>query len=250
MKRCRLLWLLAVLLLFPARRVLAQQSTWSFAVSGDSRNPPAPTQQVKTIDLTTTTQRVQLRFPPPPKVEHGYGSGGGMGSVSDCAADIRDPRSLTVSLVNATARNDAPKRRFQVVFKVLNTGRAPIQVPVSPHLSDLQPNDPSKQFSYLSLALSVSPVERRDSIGYVELYGGGNLPDTLMMLSPGEWLLVKADVDLRSDAPPVGTLYLTPGYSLQQVTFHASPGGFSSDAESICINSMPSPQVLVMRDDR
>ena len=32
------LCLLAVLLLFPATRVPAQQSTWTFAVSGDSRN--------------------------------------------------------------------------------------------------------------------------------------------------------------------------------------------------------------------
>ena len=207
-----------------------------------------PAQQMRAIDLTTTIQRVQLRIPPPARAKHGFVSGGGMGSGSDCAADVRDPRSITVSLMDATTRRDAPKRRFEVTFKILNTGSVPIQVPVSPHLSDLQPDDPTKRFSYLSLGLSVSPVERRDSIGYVELYGGNTLPDTLMMLNPSEWILVRANVELRSDAPQANTLYLTPGYWLRQVTFKASPGGFSSELQNICINTTPHSPVLVMQE--
>lgn len=206
-------------------------------------------QQVKFIDLTTTVQRVQLRYPPAPPVENGVGGGSVSGSVGDCGPDIRDPRSLTVYVQSVITSNEDSTRPFEIEFKILNTGTVPLLLPLSPHLSDLQPEDSSARFTYFSLALSVSPVEDRSSIGYVELYGKADAPNTVMMLNPGEWLRLEARVKFNSwKLPPAGTVNLVPGYWLRRVTFQPRPGGYSSAAENICVNENPTPTVSVHRN--
>jgi hypothetical protein len=208
---------------------------------------PLLAQQVSFIDLTATTQQVALRYPPALPVEGGFGVGSGGGSMSsaDCGVDARDPRFLTVYLQNVIARYDDPKQPFELELKVLNTGKVPLQLPMWPHLSDLQPSDASATFTYMSLALSVSPVEDRSSIGYVELYGKADMPSTLITLGPGEWLRVEARVHFELNLPPTGTLHLVPGYWLRQDTCYPRPGGFSTGAANVCINEMAAPTVAV-----
>lgn len=206
-------------------------------------------EQVRFIDLTTTTQRVQLRYPPGLPLENGVSGGRVSGSIGDCGPDIRDPRSLTVYVRSAIASGQEPMKPFEIEFKVLNTGKAPLRLPVLPHLSDLQPRDSSATFTYMSLALSVSPVEDRSAIGYVELYGREDAPDTLITLNPGEWLRVKARVKFNSwKLPPAGTVHLAPGYWMHRVTFQPGPGGYSSAADGICINRASAPEVPVRRN--
>jgi hypothetical protein len=207
-----------------------------------------PAQQVRFVDITTTTQRVELRFPPAPPIENGYGGGYGGVSIAECGTDSRDPRSLTVYLQSVIPTDSDAKRPFEIEFKVLNTGQVALQLPVSPHLSDLQPSDASVAFTYRSLALAVSPAEDRGSSGYVELYGKPGVPDTLITLNPGEWIRVEARVDFHLNVPPAGTINLEPGYWLRQVRFHPHPGGFSTAHENICINHKPMPTVLVHRN--
>ena len=89
------------------------------------------------------------------------------------------------------------KKPFEIEFKVLNTGQVPLQLPISPRLSDLQPSDASVTFTYVSLALAVSTAEDRSSIGIVELYGKADAPDTLITLSPGDWIRVEARVEFK-----------------------------------------------------
>lgn len=205
-------------------------------------------QQVKFIDLTTLKQRVELRYPPALPVEEGLGGGYGGGSVADCGVDARDPRSLTVSIESVIVRDNDPRRPFEVEFNVLNTGAVPLPLPIGPHLSDLQPEDASATFTYVSLALSVSPIEDRSSIRYVELYGKPDAPGTMITLNPGEWLRVKANTEFLLKPPPAGIINLDPGYWIHRVTFHAHPGGFFKAREGICIREKPTPTVPVHRD--
>src|SRR5215813_6712103 len=172
---------------------------------------PLFAQQVKFIDLIATAQRVELRYPPALPVQNGVGGGYGGSSIGDCGVDSRDPRSLTVYVQSVIAIDGNPNKPFQVEFKVLNTGKVPLELPVSPHLSDLQPNDAHAKFTYMSLALAISPEEDRSSIGYVELYGKADAPDTVIMLKPGEWLKVEAKVNFSLKPPPAGS-NLVPGY--------------------------------------
>lgn|SRR5215472_6808860 len=208
---------------------------------------PLLAQQVKFIDLTTTPQRVELRHPPAsPNQDGNYGGF----SIGDCGLDARDPRSLTVTVQNVIVRdNDELKRPFEVEFKVLNTGQSPLRLPISAHLSDLQPDDASATFTYMSLALAVSPIEDRSSIGYIEMYGKADRPDTLITLNPGEWLRVEGNVEFNLKLPPAGTINLEPGYWLRDVTFHPHPGGFTRSALNICVNEKrPTPTIQVHRN--
>jgi hypothetical protein len=102
-------------------------------------------QEMKFIDISNVRQRTELRYPPAPECKSGMLCGGyGGGSVED-----------GIYLLRVAPTDINPAEPFQVEFKILNTGTAPIEIPVSPHLSDLQPNDESKAFSYFSVALVV-----------------------------------------------------------------------------------------------
>jgi hypothetical protein len=115
--------------------------------------------------------------------------------VVDGAPDRRHPHVVGIYLLRVTPTEINPAEPFQVDFKILNTGTAPIELPVSPHLSDLQPNDESVAFSYFSLALVVrgeGETQRPDvpCMGFVELYGSPDHPESMMVLRPGEWIRV------------------------------------------------------------
>src|SRR2546425_4408040 len=161
-------------------------------------------QEIKYIDLTAVRQRTDLRHPPAPQSDCKEGTGcigGGYGggSVGDGAPDQRDPHALGIYLLRVTPTDIYPAEPFQVEFKVLNTGTAPIELPVSPHLSDLQPSDESVAFNYFSLALAVRgeaepqgpPV---DSIGFVELFGSPDHSESMMVFRPAEWIRVSGYV--------------------------------------------------------
>jgi hypothetical protein len=144
-------------------------------------------QEIKYIDISNVHQRTELRYPPAPQSDcksgtlcGGYGSSG----VGDGAPDQRDPHALGIYLLRVTPTDINPVEPLQVEFKILNTGTAPIEIPVSPHLSDLQPNDESVAFSYFSITLVVRgerDVQRPDGacFGFVELYGSPDHPESI-----------------------------------------------------------------------
>jgi hypothetical protein len=201
----------------------------------------ADAQEVQSIDLTTAPQRVALRYPPPAPLTSGNGiaSGGGGGSVSDCAPDIRDPHAAAVYLDGVDGKEIDPEQPFQAAFRFVNTGRLPINVPVSPDLSDLQPADPSVPFSYLSLGLVVRVRNNIGSTGYVQLYGTVDHNGTTRVLKPGEWIRVKANLKLNPQPPSCTSLTLLPGFYMHSNRFSATSHGFWEDSHGICVNENP-----------
>jgi len=167
-------------------------------------------QEVGYIDLTSVRQRTDLRHPPalpPSDCKAGMtctGPGWGGGSVTDGAPDYRDPHALTVQILSVVPDRIDPVQPIEVEFRVLNSGRVPLELPVSPHVSDLQPPDESRSFNYMSLALAVNmivgdaqmqPIANGPS--FVELYGSREDPRTMLMLNPGEWIRVRAKPNSR-----------------------------------------------------
>lgn len=208
-------------------------------------------QEIKYIDLSSVQQRTELRHPPaPPQCIHCLGGGSGGGSVVDGAPDQRDPRALGIYLFRVTPTDIKPAEPFQVEFKILNTGTAPIELPVSPHLSDLQPNDESVDFSYFSLSLVVreeGETLRQDvaCIGFVQLYGSPDHPESMMVLRPGEWIRVSANVKLLTwPSDPVSTRFRG-DFWLRKNTFHPRPGGQFIDAQNLYPNDTRTPFVVV-----
>lgn len=203
-------------------------------------------QEVRYIDLTAVEQRTELRHPPshdcPP---NGICSGYGGGSIGDGAPDIRDPHALGVYLTHRTTTQIDPSQPFQVEFKVVNTGRAPLAVPVSPHLSDLQPVDDSVRFRYLSIALVVSVVEDPRSRSYVELYGAEHHEQTIVTLQPGEWIRVTANMKLSVPPAPQESGHLEGNLWLRQNTYYPGPGGSVTNVENLYPNLTRTPPLKV-----
>ena len=209
-------------------------------------------QEVKYIDISNVRPRTELRHPPAPQSDclHCLGGGSGGGSVVDGAPDQRDPHALGIYLLRITPTEINPGEPFQVEFKILNTGTAPIELPASPHLSDLQPNDESAVFSYFSLALVVRGEGETQGpgvpcMGFVELYGSPNHPESMTVLRPGEWIRVSAEVLLRTwPSEPVSTRFRG-DFWLRKNTFHPHPGGQFIEAQNLYPNATRTPYVAV-----
>ena len=211
----------------------------------------ALSQEIRYIDLTTVKQRTELRYPPAPPVNCEEGvvcSDGGYGGVSvgDGVPDWRDPHSLGVELLRVSPADVDPAEPFEAEFRVLNTGCAPINIPVSPHLSDLQPSDASLDFSYFSLALVAQvPAEPEgpdvSSLGFVELYGSPDRDGTMVVLKPGEWIRVTANVKLQPRSWPMEpvSVDLRGEYWLRENRFHPHPGGKFIEVQNLYPNHTP-----------
>jgi hypothetical protein len=212
-------------------------------------------QEITYIDLAGVRQRTELRTPPAPPSDCKEGmlcSGGGYGgmSIGDGAPDRRDPHALGIYLVRVIPTEINAAEPFQVEFEILNTGTAPIELPVSPHLSDLQPSDESLVFHYFSLSLAVRgeaepqgpPV---DAVGMVALYGSPDRPESMMMLRPGEWIRVNANVKLLKCPPAAVSARFRGEFWLRKNTFRPHPGGQSTEANNLYPNTTPTPFVAV-----
>jgi hypothetical protein len=212
-------------------------------------------QEVKYIDLTALRQRTELRHPPAPpsdcRADAGcLGSGYGGVSMGDGAPDRRDPHALGIYLMRVTPTDINAAEPFQVEFKILNTGTAPIELPVSPHLSDLQPSDESVAFNYSSLALVVrgeaEPQEAPvDSIGFVELFGSPDHAESMMVLRSGEWIRVSANVKLLKYPSVPVSAHFRGDFWLRRNTFHPHPGGQFIEANNLYPNNTTTPFVAV-----
>ena len=211
-------------------------------------------QETGYIDLTSVQQHNELRHPPsaPTDCKEGNCTGSGVGgaSVRDGAPDVRDPKALGVYLLRVTPTEIHSADPFEAEFKILNTGRVPIEVPVYPHLSDLQPSDESVAFSYLSLALVVRgesepPASNVPALGIVELYGSHDHEGTVTKLKPGEWIRVRATVKLSTW--PVEPVFarLRGSFWLRKNIFRPQPGGAFTEIQNLYPNETSTPSIAV-----
>lgn len=212
-----------------------------------------PAQEIKSLDITSVPPRTQLRYPQAPPADCNAAGcvGGGYGGVliSEGAPDIRDPRALGVYLLRVTPTDIDPKQSFEAEFRVLNTGLAPIELPISPDLADLQPQDESVSFSYFSLALVVQTLNEGNLempfAGLIELYGLSDRENSMLMLRPGEWIRVIANVKFHewpSDPMPA---HVRGDFWLRRNTFRPHPGGGSTEVQNLYPNHTPTPVLSV-----
>ena len=208
-------------------------------------------QEVRYVDLTAVAQRTALRHPRAPPINCKDGSscvGGGVGGVSlgDGAPDIRDPHALGIYFLSPFPAEINAVEQFEVEFKVLNTGLAPVELPVSPHLSDLQESDVSP-FTYTSLALVVRVRGEHPAcipcLAYVELYGARNREESTVVLKPGEWIRVKGKTKFQQGL--TGVAELSAEFWLRTNTFTPDEGGGFTQMGNMYPNVTPTPTVTV-----
>jgi hypothetical protein len=158
-------------------------------------------QEVASLDLTKVARRLDLRRPPATSpVTGGYN---GAQETRRCFDTTHGAGSLRTTLVSLdrTHYQVGDKPRFEITVE--NTGSAPIRIPFSPHLGDLQPKDPAQQFTYyeFQMALWIAADDRwsTNTGGSAILYGANDHANTMMTLEPGEWVRVVAAGDLNLD---------------------------------------------------
>ena len=147
-------------------------------------------------------------------------------------------------------RKKNPAEPFEVEFQVRNTGSVPVQVPIWPYLSDLQPADESIPFTYLSIALVVRAEggphgEFVPALGFVELYGSPDDARSLLVLRPGEWLRVRANVKLHTWPLEPTSACLQGSFWLRRITFRPEPGGGFTEVQNLYPNNTVTPPIEV-----
>ncbi len=211
----------------------------------------AHAQEVAYVDLTSVTQRTQLRVPPPP--ESATGGSIGVGAGGDCGIGAGDPRALrtTLTWLNALRYRTGDPIAFEA--KIENVGKVPISLAVSPHLSDLQPADAALQFAYSEIGIQVALRNGAVSLTYVMLYGNDEHSGSLAQLQPGEWIRVRAqglvDTLQQLSQGSAGTEQKLEMANariwLNQTKFVPHPGSSSILSEGVCIPSESGPDMSV-----
>lgn len=182
------------------------------------------------MDLTKVTARVELRRPKQISTE---GKGwGGIERYEPCLGSANPAGSLRTTLVSLdrTHYQVGDESRFEVTVE--NVGSAPLKIPFSPHLADLQPEDPAQKFAYSELQLAVwiaaGAEWSTNTGGRVTLYGDDDHPGTMMQLNPGEWVQIigKGKFELPYDGGVLDRI--RSGHSADHVYAQASLYGVES----------------------
>lgn len=209
-------------------------------------------QEIKYINLSFVTQQTDLRYPPANCKEGTAGTCGGYGGVgiADGASDRRDPRMLGVYLLNVSPTEIDPNEPTEIEFKLLNTGSVPIDIPISPDLSNLQPADESIPFTYFSLSLAVMVDTKQQDpapgfTAYVQLYGAPDHRESMATIKPGEWIRVKDRVKIWSCPSEPLSANLRGGFWLRTNTYHPHAGGGFTEMQNLPINSTSTPAIAV-----
>src|SRR5258707_13080785 len=91
-------------------------------------------QETKYIDLIALRQRTELRHPPAPQSDCREGTGclgggSGGGSMAGGVPHHPGPHALGIYFLRVPPTDINPPGPFQVGFKILKTGTAPIELP-------------------------------------------------------------------------------------------------------------------------
>jgi hypothetical protein len=164
-----------------------------------------PAQEIGSVDLTEITARTEFRRPPATGKANQARGGAGFDDRFNCPHSVSNIAALRTTLVSLDRSSyqvgDEP--RFEVTVE--NLGPIPLRIPFSPHVADLQPEDPAQKFSYseLQVELWIAGKEwRSNSSGGFSLYGDDDHAGTVLTLKQGEWVRIigKGKFALPTDA--------------------------------------------------
>jgi hypothetical protein len=177
-------------------------------------------QQIAAIDLTQMTARTDLRRPPSsPGTPDGSS---GAHDIHGCPDFHKNAGALRTTLVSLDRAEY--KVGDEVTFEVTieNIGSSAVRIPFSPHLADLQPEDPSQKFAYFELSVDLwvggKQWETTAADIRASLYGADGHPETLLSLQPGESVRVTG----KSKIVPRGEHHVTSHPSRGDTIDHAN----------------------------
>jgi len=164
-------------------------------------------QEVGFIDLTKVTTRTDLRHPHPTPKANETPKGGIEQDDNRCPTSASSGGELRTTLVSLdrTYYQVGDEPTFEVMVE--NVAPAPLRLPFSPDLANLQPEDPGKEFAYSELRLVLWIAGGKEwsanTGGGVALYGADDHAHTMLTLNQGEWVRIigKGEFALPTDGP-------------------------------------------------
>jgi hypothetical protein len=203
-------------------------------------------QEVASLDLTKIAQRSDLRRP---KATSPPTSGdSGAGQSTHCPRSKPKVGELRTSLrwLDRTSYRLDDEPIFEV--QVENTGSTTIRIPFYPHLADLQPDNPAKNFPYsdLRIMLWIAAEDGEWSTntgGSISLYGNDGHAGTMLSLKPGQWVRIvgtgkfsdprNGPGDELIRLHPVGRVYARAALYREQTLI--TPTQAAAVAQEVCI---------------
>ena len=133
----------------------------------------------------------------------------------------------------------------------------PISIPFSPHVADLQPENPGQHFAYSTLIVVLWLgaelwSESQASGSEIALYGSDDHPDTMLTLRPGEWVQVigKGKLTLSDNVLPLiqkgdAVSYANANVSIYGLETKLSATAAATVAHGSCLIESQGPNVAV-----
>jgi hypothetical protein len=165
---------------------------------------PCRAQEVGFVDLTAVKARTDLRRPPSSANTRAERKEG-IERDDELLCLVSGNSQLLTTLVSLDRVDyqvgDEPT--FEVTVE--NVSSAPLRLPFSPHLADLQPEDPAQRFVYseLRLTLWIAGQDWEAPTGaVVSLYGTDDQAATMVTLNHAEWVRIigRGKLDLTGNA--------------------------------------------------
>jgi hypothetical protein len=212
---------------------------------------PCLAQEVGSVDLTQLSARTELRRP----LTGASRLHSGAREIHACRDSMSNAGALLTTLVSLdrTHYQIGDEPRFEVIVE--NVGSAPLRIPFSPHLADLQPRDPARKFRYLELQVVLWIAGREwseNSGGGVRLYGNDDQPDTMLNLQPGESVRITGNgkLGINPGGMIVGNSALAVDHAYARVSLYRDETLLSATAAAtisreVCLRQMSGQSVPV-----
>jgi len=153
---------------------------------------PAVCQQRADLDLTQLAVRQRQR---PPSSSSGAGS---VSSGGDGAADASDGVPLRLVVFGTPKSDLRAGQDLRYSVRIENTSNRPFSLPWDPQIADMEPQDPTQDYAYLTISISLHLILGRGTetaIGApVHLFGSPHSKGSMILLAPGEWAVVRISV--------------------------------------------------------
>ena len=211
-------------------------------------------QEAGFVDLTGIAARTDFRHPVA-QDDMARQARRPAGKLPDCPANSTPALRTTLLWLDRSEYKVGDEEKFQV--QIENVGSAPMRIPFSPHVADLQPEDPGQKFGYSTLIVVLwlggeTWSESQGSGSEIALYGADDHPDTMLTLRPGEWVQVtgKGKLTLSNNVLPLvrnGDVasYANANVSIYGVEETPSATASATTAQGVCLIQSQGPNVAV-----
>lgn len=155
---------------------------------------PVLSSEVAFLDLTKIIIRNRIREP-----NTATASSGGVGVGGIPHREPKEPLRLTLLSLDKNKAELGDDIIYEL--KVENVGNEPFIIPWNPHSADLEPEDAEQPYEYTSGWFSLGGKDESGDLvflGGVNLYSSSNAPETSIELRPGDWVRLRAKVQLMT----------------------------------------------------